>query len=48
MCLDFIWRLNSLSANFGFCNVSTKRHLLLCRIVPLSMVYVSGTCKIYM
>ena len=26
MCHDFIWLLNSLSANFGFCNISTKRY----------------------
>ena len=29
MCHDFIWRLNSLSANFGFCNISTKRQLFM-------------------
>ena len=29
MCDDFLWRLNSLSANFGFCNMSTKRQLLI-------------------
>ena len=29
MCYGFIWRLNSLSANFGFCYISTKRQLLM-------------------
>ena len=29
MCHDFIWRLHSLSANFGFCNISTKRQLFM-------------------
>ena len=29
MCHDFIWRVNALSANFGFCNISTKRQLFM-------------------
>ena len=29
MCHDFIWRLNSLSANFGFCNISTTHQLFM-------------------
>ena len=24
MCHDFIWRVNALSANLGFCNISIK------------------------
>lgn len=27
MCHDFIWRVNALSANFGFCNINIKRQL---------------------
>ena len=29
MCHDFIWRVNVLSANFGFRNISTKRQLFM-------------------
>ena len=29
MCHDLIWRVNALSANFGFCNISTKRQLFM-------------------
>ena len=26
---DLTWRVNSLSANFGFCNISTKRNFVI-------------------
>ena len=28
MCHDFMWRVNALSANFRFCNISTKRQII--------------------
>ena len=29
MCHDFIWRVNALSANVGFCKISIKRQLFM-------------------
>ena len=29
MCHDFIWRVNALSANVGFCKISTNRQLFM-------------------
>ena len=41
ICHDFIWRVNTLSTNLGFCNISNY----LCHTVHLSMAYVCGTYK---
>ena len=42
MCHDFIWRVKTLYANFGFCNISTKRQLFMSYYTSF---YVCGTHK---
>ena len=33
MCHDFIWRVNALSANLDFCNISRKRQRKLLPVI---------------
>ena len=41
ICHEFIWRVNALSANLGFCNISTKRQLFMSYCTSF---YDSGVC----